>query len=64
LFGRPERKKPLRRHRHGWKDNIGTDVREIGLEGVDWTHLSKDRDQWWVVVNMAVNFGFHKRRIS
>jgi len=26
--------------RRRWKDNIRMDVREIGLEGVDWIHLA------------------------
>jgi hypothetical protein len=25
-------------------DNIRIDIREIGWEGVDWTHLALDRD--------------------
>jgi len=36
---------PLRRRRLRWEDNIGTDLMEIGWEGVDWTHLAQDRDQ-------------------
>jgi hypothetical protein len=31
------------------------DVREIGLEGVDWIHLAQDRDQWWAVANTVMN---------
>jgi hypothetical protein len=27
------------------------DIREIGLEGVDWMHLAQDRDQLWALVN-------------
>jgi hypothetical protein len=36
LVGKPERKKPLRRHRRRWKDNIKIDLRE---DGVVWTGL-------------------------
>jgi hypothetical protein len=36
------------------------DVREIGLESVDWIHVAKDRDWCWVLVNMVMNFWFHK----
>jgi len=36
-------------------DNIKIDLREKGLEGVDWIHLAQDRDQWRAVVNMAIN---------
>jgi hypothetical protein len=32
LVGQPEGKRPLRRPRRRWKDNIETGFREIGLE--------------------------------
>jgi hypothetical protein len=38
--------------------NIRMDLREIGLEGVDWMHLAQDRDQWWAVVNTVMNLQF------
>jgi len=38
-----------------WKDNIITDLREIGLESVDWIHLTQDRDHWWALVYMVMN---------
>jgi hypothetical protein len=31
LLGKPEGKRPLRRCRHRWEDNIKTDIRKIGL---------------------------------
>jgi hypothetical protein len=36
--------------------NIIMDLREIGLEDVDWMHLPHDREQWWAVVNAVMNF--------
>jgi hypothetical protein len=30
LVGKPEGKRPLRRPRHRWEDNIRMDLREIG----------------------------------
>jgi hypothetical protein len=30
---------------HKYGDNIRMDVREIGWEGVDWSHLDWNRDQ-------------------
>jgi hypothetical protein len=30
------------------------DLREIGREGVDWIHLTQDRDQWRTLVNTAM----------
>jgi hypothetical protein len=35
-----EGKRPLGRPRHRWEDNIKMDLRETGLEGVDWIHLA------------------------
>jgi hypothetical protein len=28
-----------------WEDNIKTNLREIGLEDVDWIQLDEDRDR-------------------
>jgi hypothetical protein len=36
LVGRPEGKRPLGRPRCRWEDNIKTDLREIGIDGVNW----------------------------
>jgi hypothetical protein len=35
----PEGKRPLRRPRCRWVDNIKMDLREIGWDGVDWIGL-------------------------
>jgi hypothetical protein len=47
----PEGKKPLRRPRSRWEDNLRMDLREIWRKGVDWMHVAQDRDQWRAVVN-------------
>jgi hypothetical protein len=52
---RREEKRPLRRLRHRWKDNMRFDLREIGGEDVEWMHLAQDRDHWWTSVNMIMN---------
>jgi len=44
LMRRPEGKRLLGRFRHKWEDSIRMDLREIGLEGVSWIHLTQDRD--------------------
>jgi hypothetical protein len=36
-------------------DNIKTDLREIGWDGMDWIDLVLDRDQWRALVNTVVN---------
>jgi hypothetical protein len=57
LVGKPEGKRPLGRPRRRWVDNIKTDLREIGWDGVDWIDLAQDRDQWRAVVNTVMNLG-------
>jgi hypothetical protein len=43
LVGKPERKRPLRRPRHRWVDNIKIDIVQIGLGDLDWIGLAQDR---------------------
>jgi hypothetical protein len=43
LVGNPAGKRPLRRPRHRWVDNIKID-REIRWNGMDWIDLAQDRD--------------------
>jgi hypothetical protein len=56
LVGKPEGKRPLGRPRRRWLDNIKMDLREIGLDGVDWIDLVHYRDQWRALVNTVMNF--------
>jgi hypothetical protein len=55
LVGKPEGKTPPGRPRRRWVDNIKIDLREIGLDGVDWIDLVQDRDQWRALVNTVMN---------
>jgi hypothetical protein len=55
LVGKPEGKRPLGRPRHRWVGNIKMDLREIGLDGVDWMDMAQDRDQWRALVNTVLN---------
>jgi hypothetical protein len=41
--GKPEGKRPLRRPRHMWVNNIKIYHREIGCDGMDWIDLAQDR---------------------
>jgi hypothetical protein len=50
-----ERKRILLRSRRRWKYSIGIDLGEIWWEGVDWMHVTQDRDQWRALVNMIMN---------
>jgi hypothetical protein len=55
FVGKPEGKRPLRRPRRRWVDNIKMDLREIGCDGMDWIDLAQDRDQWRALVNTVMN---------
>jgi hypothetical protein len=54
LVGKPEGRRPLRRPRHRWVDNIKMNLRAIEWDGMDWIDLAKDRDQWSALVNTAM----------
>jgi hypothetical protein len=51
LVGKPEGKRPLRRPRRRWVDNIKMDLQEVGLRDRDWIELAQDWDRWRVVVS-------------
>jgi hypothetical protein len=55
LVGKPGWKRPLGIPRHIWEDKFRMDLREIGLEGVDWIHLAQERDQWRSVVKTVMS---------
>jgi hypothetical protein len=44
LVGNPEGKKPLKRPRHRWENNIKMD-RKIGFKVLRWIHLAQDNVQ-------------------
>jgi hypothetical protein len=52
--GNPEGKRPLRRPRRRWVDNIKINLREIGWDGGDGIDLAQDRDQWRALVNAVM----------
>jgi hypothetical protein len=55
LVERSEGKRPLGRPRRRWEDNINMDLREIGIEGVNWIQLAQDMFQWRTFVNTIMN---------
>jgi hypothetical protein len=55
LVGKSEGKKPLRRPRCRWVNNIKMDLREVGWGDMDWIDLAQDRDQWRALVNTVMN---------
>ena len=62
LVGKHEGKRPLRRPRRRWEDNIKTDLQEVGGCCGDWMELAQDRDRWRALVNTVRNFRVPKMR--
>ena len=52
---KPEGKRPLRRPRRRWEDNIKMDLQEVGGGCDDWMELAQDRDRWRALVNAVMN---------
>jgi hypothetical protein len=48
-------KRPLRRPRRMWVDNIRVDLGEVGWGDVDRIGLAKDRNRWRALVNSILN---------
>jgi hypothetical protein len=46
LVGKREGKRPLRRPRHRWEDDIKMDPQEEGCGGMDWIDVAQDRNRW------------------
>jgi hypothetical protein len=55
LVGRPEGKRQLGRPRRRWEDNIKTDLRETGFNGVNWIRLTQNRVQWRAFLSTVMN---------
>jgi hypothetical protein len=52
---KPEGRRPLGRLRRRWVDNTTMYLGEIGWDGLDWTGLAQDTDQWRALVNAVMN---------
>ena len=48
-------KRPLRRPRRRWEDNINTDLQDLEWRDVEWIDLAQDRNSWRVLVNAVMN---------
>jgi hypothetical protein len=53
--GKPEGKKPLRRLRRRWEDNIKPVLRETGWGIVDWSNVAQGRDKGRAVMNAVID---------
>jgi hypothetical protein len=47
--------RPVGRYRRRWEDNIKMDIRGKRCGGMDWIHLTQDRDQWRALVKTVMN---------
>jgi hypothetical protein len=56
MVGKPEVKRPLRRPKRRWMDNIKMDLGKTEWGGVDWIGLALDRDKCRTLVNAVMNF--------
>jgi hypothetical protein len=55
LIGTPTGKRPLGKSRRRWKDNIRTDLKEIGINTRNYVDLAQDRDFWRALMNATLN---------
>jgi hypothetical protein len=55
LMGKPEGKRPLRRPRRRWVNNIKIHLREIRWIGIYWIGLTLDRKQWRALAKKVMN---------
>jgi hypothetical protein len=63
LVGKPEGKRPLRRPRRRWEDNIKMDIQEVGGSRGDWMEdIPQDRDGWCALVGAVRNLRVPKMR--
>ena len=62
--GNPEGKRQLDIPKRRWVDSIQIELRGTGWGGMDWIDLAQDRDQWWALVNMAVNLRVFKKFLA
>jgi hypothetical protein len=57
LLGKPDGKRPLRRHRCRYEYDIKIRRKEIGWECVDWIGLVLHRDELCALVNTVMKLG-------
>ena len=63
LVGKPEGKRPLRRPRRRWEDNIKMGLQEVVGGCGDWMELAQDRDRWRALLSTVMNVRVPKMRV-
>jgi hypothetical protein len=53
VVGKPQRKKPLGRHRRRWKGNVAMDLKCV-WEGVELINVSQNVEVWRTVMNKMI----------
>jgi hypothetical protein len=56
LVGKYERKRPLRRFRRKFDNNVKIDHEDVGYDGVDWIHITHNRVHLLAVVEVIIEF--------
>jgi hypothetical protein len=64
LRGEHEDGRPLEKLGRRQEDNTKADIREMGTETVDWSHITLCRSQLWAPVNMEKTFGIHNMLVT
>ena len=54
-MGKPDRRRPLRRPRRRWEDNIKMDFQAMGCGGMDWIELAQDGYRWQTLEDAVMN---------
>ena len=55
LTSNPTGKRPLRRLRRRWEDNIRMGLKDIVINTRNWVDVAQDRDYWRTLVNSVLN---------
>jgi hypothetical protein len=55
LLGKRVGKRPYRRPRHIWEDNIKMDIQEVGCGVMDWIKLAQGINKWQTLVTAVMN---------
>jgi len=62
LVGKPERKRPLGRHKRRWDNNNSKMyLQEVGCGVMDWIELAEGRDRWRALVNAVMKLRGSKK---